>query len=135
MRVNIFTLCEAATVTAGKLNLLGTFDQTMAPQVPFRHPGCAVAIQLRFESTEVGNHPFELSFVDADGKVLNKLGGVIPVRIPEGTDHVVAPLAMNLQQVPLAKYGDYEMRLTVDNQEVATASLTVVKPPAQPMAV
>jgi hypothetical protein len=135
MKVTIFTLCEAATVTAGKLNILGTFEMTMVPQVPCRHPGCAVAMQLRFESTEAGNHPWQLSFVDDDGKVLQKIGGNINVQVPEGEDHVVAPSAVMLQQFPLPQYGDFEMRLTIDNQEVASAPLGVRRPPAQPMAV
>src|ERR1700759_5784333 len=118
MKVTIFTLCDAATVTAGKLNILGTFEMAMVPQVPCRHPGCAVALQLRFESTEAGNHPWELSFVDDDGKVLQKIRGDINVQILQGQDHVIAPLALMLQQFPLPRYGDYEMRLTVDNQEV-----------------
>jgi hypothetical protein len=135
MKVSVFTICEAATVTAGKLNLLGTFDRTMVPQTPWRHPGCAVAVQLRFEATEAGPHPWKIAFVNADGRELQQVNGVLNIQAQEGANHVVVPLVMNLQQMPLPEFGDYEMRLLLDNQEAATASLTVCQAPAQPMAV
>ena len=38
MKVEIFALCDAATESQGKLNLLGTFDQLVAGSVPVVHP-------------------------------------------------------------------------------------------------
>jgi hypothetical protein len=50
MKVEIFTLCDAATTdAAGKLNILGSFDRLNATQTPVMHPQCALAIKLRFE--------------------------------------------------------------------------------------
>ena len=55
MKVEIFTLCDAATADAGgKLNILGSFDRIHAASVPVTHPLCALAIKLRFERLEEG---------------------------------------------------------------------------------
>jgi hypothetical protein len=131
MKIEIFTICDAATVHAGKLNILGTFDAIWAPQTPFLHPNCAVAIKLRFEVTELGNHPLRLAFVDEDGKILNNLDGAVNVQFQPEAEYISVPLTINIQQLQLPKYGDYEMRLVIDNQEVASSPLSVRQAPNQ----
>jgi hypothetical protein len=49
MHVEIFALCDAATVDgAGKLNILGSFDRLSAASEPIVHMQCALALKLRF---------------------------------------------------------------------------------------
>src|SRR2546421_10148411 len=68
MKVEIFTLCDAATTDAGgKLNILGAFDPLAAKEAPATHPQCALAIKLRFERLEEGQRRIRISFVDSDG--------------------------------------------------------------------
>jgi hypothetical protein len=131
MKVEIFTIADAATVHAGKLNILGTFDAIWAQQTPCLHPACAVAIKLRFEVTELGHHPMRLSFVNEDGKILNSIDGAFDVQFQEGNEYYTMPLAIGIQALPLPTFGDYEMRLVMDNQEVATTSLSVRQAPQQ----
>ena len=38
MRLEIFTLCDAATDSVGKLNILGSFDTLWAREAPVSHP-------------------------------------------------------------------------------------------------
>ena len=69
MKVEIFTLCDAATNDAGgKLNILGSFDRLMARQEPITHPQCALAIKLRFERVEEGEKRLRIALVNSDGK-------------------------------------------------------------------
>src|SRR5205823_5014735 len=50
MKVDIFTLCDFAnTDSAGKLNILGSFDRINAHTMPMVHPLCCLAIKMRFE--------------------------------------------------------------------------------------
>ena len=57
MKVEILTLCDAATTdAAGKLNILGSFDGLNAKQAPVMHPQCALALKLRFERLEEGGN-------------------------------------------------------------------------------
>src|ERR1700712_4109961 len=68
MKVEIFTLCDAATAdSGGKLNILGSFDRINANAVPVTHPLCALAIKMRFERLEEGEKRIGISFVDSDG--------------------------------------------------------------------
>ena len=71
MHVEIFTLCDAATVDgAGKLNILGSFDRLSAASEPIVHMQCALALKLRFARIEEGQKRFRLTFVDSDGKAV-----------------------------------------------------------------
>jgi len=70
MQLEIFTLCDAATEHAGKLNIIGTFDALRALEAPIAHPQCAIAGRLRFEQIEEGNHRVSLTFADEDGNVV-----------------------------------------------------------------
>ena len=68
MEVEIFTLCDAATVdAAGKLNILGSFDRLNARETPVTHPQCALAIKLRFQRVEEGQKRIRITFLDPDG--------------------------------------------------------------------
>lgn len=131
MKVEIFTIADAATVHAGKLNILGTFDAIWVPQTPWVRPACAVAVKLRFEVTELGHHPMSLFFVDEDGKILNSIDGAVDVQFQEGNEYYTMPLAIGIQALQLPQFGDYEMRLVVDNQEVVTTPLSVRQAPQQ----
>jgi hypothetical protein len=46
-----------------------------------------------------------------------------------GLEFYSVPLAFNFQQLRLPRYGDYEIRLLIDNQEVAVAPLMVRQAP------
>jgi len=70
MQLEIFTLCDAATEHAGKLNIIGTFDVLRGLEAPFAHPQCAIAGRLRFEQIEEGNHRVSLTFADEDGNIV-----------------------------------------------------------------
>ena len=68
MKVEIFTLCDAATVDAvGKLNILGSFDRLNATAAPVVHPQCSLAIKLRFQRIEEGKKQLRVTFIDQDG--------------------------------------------------------------------
>src|SRR6185503_17128060 len=56
MQLEVFTLCDAATEHARKLNIIGTFDSLRAFEAPISHPQCAIAGRLRFEQIEEGEH-------------------------------------------------------------------------------
>ena len=43
MQIQVAVICDAATETYGKLNLLGAFDAIHAQQLPWTHPQCSIA--------------------------------------------------------------------------------------------
>src|SRR5438477_3910099 len=127
MKVEIFTLCDAATVDAGgKLNILGSFDRLNAKQVPVTHPQCSVAIKLRFERVEEGKKRLRIAFVDTDGaSVMPTLDAEIEVRFPGNDSTSTVSLALNIQQLKLPRFGEYSIDLAVDDRHEASIPLFV----------
>src|SRR5436309_2186087 len=90
MQTEIFTLCDAATVAGGKLNILGSFDTIGAHSFPCAHPLCAVACKLRFDAGEEGRHSLEIHFCDPDMRpVLKPIRQDFEIRIPGPQSHTL----------------------------------------------
>jgi len=133
MKVEIFTLCDAATAdSGGKLNILGSFDRIHANSTPVTHPLCALAIKLRFERLEEGEKRIRISFMDSDGAaVMPTLDAGTQVGFPPGEHTVTACLVLQIQQLKLPNYGEYSIDLGIDGRHEASIPL-FVRPIAQP---
>lgn len=68
MQVEIFTIADAATISGGKLNMLGSFDHLGAPEFPASHSSCVVICKVRFDHQDSGNHLMSLRIIDPDGR-------------------------------------------------------------------
>jgi hypothetical protein len=127
MKVEIFTLCDAATIDAGgKLNILGSFDRLNAKEVPVIHPQCALAIKLRFERVEEGQKRMRIAFVDSDGaSVMQTLNATTQVRFGPNDSTASASLALVIQQLKLPAFAEYSIDLAVDDRHEASIPLLV----------
>ena len=106
MKLEVFCLCDAATVAGGKLNILGAFDSLFANQIPAVHSQCAIALRMRFTRIEEGDHRIKITVVDEDGKsVMPALEGKMSVRFGAEDDSSVANFIINIQQLKLEKFG------------------------------
>ena len=138
MEVEIFTLCDAATEWMGKLNILGTFDRITAPRFPTVHAHCAVALRVRFERIEEGNHKVRINFVNADGKsVIPALNGEVGVRFGDDLQSVCPNLILNLDRLKFEGPGQYSIDLAIDGRQEKSLPVHVVlaepsAPPAEP---
>ena len=131
MRVEIFTLCDAATVDAGgKLNILGSFDRLNAREAPVIHPQCSLAMKLRFERVEEGRKRIRIAFIDSDGTpVMPPLEATADVHFPgqDATSNV--SLALNIHQLRLPRFGEYSIDVAVDDRQEASSPLYVSRVP------
>lgn len=127
MKVEIFTLCDAATVdAAGKLNILGSFDRLNAREVPILHPHCALAIKMRFERVEEGQKRLRIAFVDQDGKaIMQNLDATTEVRFHGDDPSATVSVALNIQQLRLPKFDEYSIDLAIDGRQEASIPLFV----------
>jgi Family of unknown function (DUF6941) len=127
MKVEIFTLCDAATTDAGgKLNILGSFDRLNAKEAPVTHPQCALAIKVRYERLEEGQKRVRISFVDSDGKaIMPTLDTATQVQFPPGESSITSCLVLVLQQLKLPRFGEYSIDLAVDDRHEASIPLFV----------
>src|SRR6266480_4198241 len=127
MKVEIFTLCDAATTdAAGKLNILGSFDRLNAREAPVTHPQCALALKLRFERLEEGQKRVRIAFVDSDGaSVMPTLDTVTQVQFRPDDSSATASLVLVIQQLKLPRFGEYSIDLAVDGRHEASIPLLV----------
>ena len=126
MKIEIFTLCDAATEDRGKLNLLGSFDHLMARQAPVVHASCALALKMRFAKTEEGSHQIRVTFIDEDGhEVLDALQVTVSVLVAPGESTATSHIVLNIQQLKLPNFGEYSIDLAVDGREEGSLPLYV----------
>jgi len=127
MKVEIFTLCDAATLdAAGKLNILGSFDRLNAREVPIVHPHCTLAIKLRFERVEEGQKRLRIAFVDQDGAaIMQNLDVTTEVRFQADDPSTTVSVALNIQQLRLPRFDEYSIDLAVDGRQEASIPLFV----------
>ncbi|OHB44068.1 MAG: hypothetical protein A2178_01305 [Planctomycetes bacterium GWC2_49_10] len=131
MNIEAFVLCDAATESGGKLNVLGAFDTVFARELPVVHPFCAVALRLRFERIEEGEHKVRISFVEEDGKnVLPPLDGAVNIHFAPGQPSACANLILNLSGVKFPKFGQCSIDLALDGRFEKSLPLFVRQMPA-----
>jgi hypothetical protein len=127
VEIEIFALCDAATDYGGKLNLLGTFDFIRTKQFPATHPHCAVALRVRFERIEEGDHRVRISIVDDDGKSISpNVDGNIGVKCPQNLSSICANMVLNINGMKFEKPGRYSVDLAIDNRHEKSLPLTIV---------
>jgi len=135
MKVEVFILCDAATDSRGKLNILGTFDQIYAAKMPVVHPACAIALRIRFDKMEEGVHQVGLQLVDPDGRpIFQPMEGEVHPRMAADVDSVAVNLILNFQHIKFETFADYQINLAIDHQAIASLPLRVRELPQQHMA-
>jgi hypothetical protein len=126
MDVQVAVLCDAATDTGGKLNILGAFDTIHAAQLPAVHPQCSIALRVTFGGGEEGAHKLQLNFVNDDGQSVFP-GMEIPVQItlPEESHFLTCNFVVNIQQLKFDAPGFYSVDLSLDGKPQASIPLLV----------
>lgn len=127
MEVEIFALCDAATESGGKLNILGAFDRINVKKFPAVHPHCALALRVRFERIEEGDHSVRINFVDGDGRVvIPRMEGKISVQFPGPVSSVCANMVLIINGLPFERAGRYSIDLAVDSRQERSLPVNVV---------
>lgn len=137
MEIQVASLCDAATDSQGKLNILGTFDTINATQMPALHPQCSVALRLVFDKMEEGTHNVGLNFVDEDGRsVMPPISMPIKVEVPDEAIFVSRNFIVNIQHMKFQKPGFYSVDISVDGEIRGRIPLLVrlCPPPGHPPA-
>jgi hypothetical protein len=133
MNIEVFAICDAATDTQGKLNLLGAFDSIWAARVPVVHPHCAVALRIRFSRIEEGQHPIRINIVNEDGKnIVPSIDGNLNIKFGTDDESVAANLLINLQGFKLENYGSYSIDVAINGRHEGSLPLFVKRMPTPP---
>jgi len=130
MNIEAFLLCDCATDSSGKLNVLGAFDSIYVKKVPAVHHSCAIAARIRFSKIEQGPHSIRINVIDQDGReVAPRLEDEISVKVPDDTDSRAVNLILNLHRLKLPDYGEYRIDLAIDNRLEASLPFNVREVP------
>ncbi|MEK6634821.1 MAG: hypothetical protein AABY38_00560 [Planctomycetota bacterium] len=128
MNKEVFVLCDAATETVGKLNILGAFDNIYSRSAPATHPQCAIALRVRFNQIEKGEHKIRVNIVDEDGKlIMPSLDAKINVDFPQNMDSSIANLILNIHGLKIEKFGKYSVDLAIDGRQEASLPLNFIQ--------
>ena len=117
---------------SGKLNALGIgFDTIYAPNLPFRHPHFSLVLQLRASVVEAGQKKIQVNLIDDDGvDVMQPIQGQFNIPKTEHTGPNIGRFVMEFGSVEFKKYGDYSIRVMIENMEMASLAFRVSLPPA-----
>jgi hypothetical protein len=133
MNTEAFLICDAATDSQGKLNLLGAFDTVFAAQVPALHRACSVCLRMRFSRIEEGDHKIRISFIDVDGNtVIPPMEGAVSVSFSESQTSRAINLILNINGLKLPHFGEYRVDLAVDGRHESSLPLFLREAPKSP---
>jgi hypothetical protein len=131
MQVEVFTICDAATSDNGKLNILGSFDTIWVRQFPTVYPHCALAVKMRFQAIERGDHAFMIRLIDEDGQnILPPANGKFHLNIPDTQRSAATDVVLNIQSLNLPKLGEYALELAVDGRSEISLPLFIRQAPS-----
>ena len=130
MEVDFAFLADSADAINGKIYVMGgAFDTIWAASMPLVYPQFAIALRVRFDSIESGEHKVNVNFVDMDGKhILPSANGVIKVSLPQGQRSFSANSILNIQMLKIEKHGEFSIDLTIDGKHEASLPLFIVQP-------
>ncbi len=125
MVTEIFVMCDGANDSHGKLNILGAFDMIVADDFPFVHPHCAIAVRLRYASTDEPDKKINLLLrSDADNAVLASVDTILKPGAslnPTSTGNLI----IHINSLRFQKPGDFSIILQVDGLPAAITPLYV----------
>ncbi|MDA8425407.1 MAG: hypothetical protein M0Z80_04660 [Treponema sp.] len=127
MTADIFTLCDYAQESDGKLTVVGAFDTIYARRFPAMHPSMCLAVRLRFFIHEAGRHAIRITFTAPDGvEPVKAIDGETSVQDFSGSSRVVHSV-FTLLNTPIEREGTMGITLTVDGRELLTSPLYAKK--------
>ena len=128
METEIFTLCDFAQDTNGKMTIVGTFDRiNNIKSFPYMHPACSVACRLRFSSKETGDHKFRLRLIDRTGKEISFIEGDLSIGDTGNTEYAAINIPVNFSQLRFETDGRHSFELYIDGKWVSGLPLTLQK--------
>jgi hypothetical protein len=127
MKTELFTFCDFAQETAGKLTVVGTFDTIMSRNFPCIHPQLSVVIRIRFDIWEFSTHSFRVEARDLDGEVsVEPVTGTVEVR-GAGNATAVSHLVFSITNLRFTSSGVVNFVLYMDDREVSSIPLYLRK--------
>lgn len=131
MKPEIFTFCDFAQESGGKLTVVGTFDTIIARTFPCIHPQLSVVIRMRFNIGEFASHNFRIEIRDLDGEsCIAPVAGTINVN-GVGNATAVSHLVFGINNLRFNSPSVINVTLYMDNKEIDSIPLYIRKGPTE----
>ncbi|MDR2758619.1 MAG: hypothetical protein LBB78_04510 [Spirochaetaceae bacterium] len=127
MKAEIFTFCDFAQESGGKLTIIGTFDTIVSKNFPCIHPLLSVVIRLRFDIWEFANHTFRIETRDLNGELsMETISGNVDVK-EAGNATAVSHLVFSISNLRFRSSGVVNFVLYMDDKEFTSIPLYIRK--------
>ena len=127
MKTELFTFCDFAQESGGKLTIVGTFDTIISRNFPCIHPQLSVVIRIRFDLWEFSSHSFRIEARDLGGEVsIEPVTGTVEVK-GAGNASAVSHLVFTISNLRFQSSGVVNFVLYIDDREIATLPLYIRK--------
>lgn len=127
MKTEVFTFCDFAQESGGKLTIVGTFDTIISRNFPCIHPQLSVVIRIRFDIWEFSGHSFRIETRDLNGEMnIEPISGNMEVK-GAGNATAVSHLVFTISNLRFSSSGMVNFVLYMDDKEVASIPLYIRK--------
>jgi hypothetical protein len=127
VKAELFTFCDFAQESGGKLTIVGTFDTIISRNFPCIHPQLSVVIRIRFDLWEFSSHSFRIEARDLDGEInIEPVTGTVEVR-GAGNATAVSHLVFTISNLHFRSSGVVNFVLYMNDRETATLPLYIRK--------
>ncbi|MDR1212105.1 MAG: hypothetical protein LBK40_07735 [Spirochaetaceae bacterium] len=123
MKTELFTLCDFAQESGGKLTIVGTFDTIIAREFPCVHSHLSIVIRIRYDLWEFGRHSFRIETRDLNGDMsIEPVSGHIEVK-GVGNASAVSHLVFSISNLQFKSSGVVNFVLYIDDKEMTSTPL------------
>ncbi|MDR1505899.1 MAG: hypothetical protein LBI67_02230 [Treponema sp.] len=127
MKTELFTFCDYAQESGGKLTVVGTFDTIVSRNFPCVHPQLSIVIRIRFDLWEFTDHNFRIETRDLDGEMsIEPITGKVDVK-GAGNATAVSHLVFTFSNLRFSSSGVVNFALYVDEKEISSIPLYIRK--------
>lgn len=116
MNLELFTLCEGAFNSNGRVTIVNTYDILKSPNVP-----CSMtlgfAIKISFNKEEKGEHKISLPIViEQSNREVGKLDSAF--NLPEAEEVGYLNMVANVQNMSFPEFGWYRIEVKIDGMKL-----------------
>lgn len=122
MKVELFTLCEGAFNTNGRLTIVNTFEDIVSNQYPWRGQ-LGMALKIFVAKEEAGEHDLKVSIESCAGnQKLHEMNAHMSFPTGEKANDIHVALATNIQGLLLQTPGEYKVIIEMDGSALHSCS-------------
>ncbi len=128
MIIEIFAICDAATDSAGRLNILGAFEGIVGRNAPIVRDRCSVVARMRFSRDEAGEHLVSVRFLyKGTQQITREMKAKYFAKVPAQRESASINLILNISRIKFDQFGEYEIALFYDGEKRSSIPLTVAR--------